>query len=128
MQFPDDPVTVEQRARLEQWRGRQFGAALENFTGFAIRNLVKADDLDREIVLAAALQRFVDDDPRRLVQILWVIVDRLGGKAGADMLVDAVGRQHEHVAYFGRERLVVDLDPWVDAQRPARNSFVRMRP
>jgi hypothetical protein len=100
MQFPDDPVAFEVRARLEQRRRRQFGRACEDFAGLAIGHVVEANDLDREIILTAVLQCFVDDGPRRLAQVLRMIVNRLGGKAGADVLVRAIGRQQEHVSLF----------------------------
>ena len=84
----------------------------------AVRHLIEPDDLDSEIVTAALPQRLLDDDPGGLVQIGSVIVDRLGRRAGTDMLVDAVGGEHENIPLDGG-RLVVDLDRCIDAERAA---------
>ena len=46
-------------------------------------------------------------------------------EAGADMLVDAVGRQHEHIAGFDLEHPVVDLDLRIHAQRAAEIALLR---
>ena len=72
--------------------------------------------------VAALLVAPLDDGLRGAVQIVGAVVDRLGDKAAADMLVDAVGRQQEDVAPFDRERPVVDLDLRVNARARGRDS------
>ena len=51
VQLPDNPVSVEYHPRFQQRRRRQFGALPEQLAGFAVRQLVDADDLDGQIVV-----------------------------------------------------------------------------
>ena len=104
VQFADDPVTVEHRPRLQQRRQRQFARLPEHFAGGAVGQFVDANDLDGEIVLAAELERQLDDGLGGLVEIGGAVLDRPCDEAVADMLVDAVGHQHEGVALLDRER------------------------
>ena len=61
VQFADDPVAVEHRPRFQQRRQRQFARLAEHLAGGAVGQLVDADDLDGEIVLAAVLVGQLDD-------------------------------------------------------------------
>ncbi len=54
------------------------------------------------------------------VQIPRIVVDRLGGEAGADMFVNAVGSQQKDIAFFNLKRLIVDFNLRIDPQRPAQ--------
>ena len=49
----------------------------------------------------------------------------LATKRGADMLIDAVGRQHEDVAALDLEHPVVDFDLRIHAQRAAEIALLR---
>ncbi len=125
VQFPDDPVAVEQAAWLEQRRRRQVGRASRHLGGPAIGHVIEPHDLDGEIVPAALLQRLLDDEPGRPVEVAGVIADKLRCEAGADMLVNAVGRQQKNVTGLDCERLVVDFDRCVDAERSAQIALLR---
>ena len=89
-------------------------------------NLVDADDLDREIVLAALPIGLLDDErsPRASRLPAWSLI-AAATKRVADMLIDAVGRQQEDVAFFDLERLVVDFDLRIDAERAAQIALFR---
>ncbi len=120
VQFPDDSVAVEHHPRVQQRRQRQFGRWPENLAGLAIRQFVDADDLDGEVVRAALPVGLLDDRLCGLVQIVGVVIDRLGDKTVADMFVSAVGREQEDVAFFDLDRLVVDFDLGIDPQCAAQ--------
>ena len=88
-------------------------------------NCVDPDDLDRQIVRAALLERLLDDGFRGPVEVLRIVVDRVGDEAGADVLVDAVGRQQKDIALLDRQRPIVDLDLRIDAERAAEIALFR---
>ena len=127
VQFPDDPVAVEHRPRFQQRRQRQFMRLREHFAGRAVGHFVDADDLDGEIVLAAEIERHFDDGLRGLVQISGAVPDRPCDDAVADMLVDAVGDQHEGVALLDLERQIIDFDLRIHARARGRDSSAPMK-
>ena len=64
-------------------------------------------------------RRFIDDQLCRLVEIRQIAADRSGDEARADVFVDAVGGEQEDIAFFQRNRLIVDFDLRIDPQRAA---------
>jgi hypothetical protein len=52
-------------------------------------------------------------------------IDRLGDRAGIDLLADAVGRLQEDVALLELDHPVVDLDLRAHPQRPAKIDLLR---
>jgi hypothetical protein len=71
---------------------------------------------------------FRDDGARRFVQAALRAADRGGHEPAIDVLVDAVGGQHEDVASLDLERAVVDLDLRVEADRPAEIALLPGHP
>ena len=69
MQLPHDAVAVEHHPRFQQRRQRQLARLAEHLARLAVRQLVDADDLDGEIVLAAGFIGLVDDRLRGRVEI-----------------------------------------------------------
>ena len=125
VQLADDPIAVENRPRLQQRRQRQFMRLREHFAGDAVGQPVDAHDLDREIVRAAGVEGLIDNRLRGRFEIAAAFVHRLCHAAGAEMLVDAVGREHENVARLEPQHLVVDLDLRIYAERPAEIALLR---
>ena len=125
VQFADDPVAVEHRPRLQQWRQRQFARLPEHFAGRAVGQFVDADDLDGQVVPAAESEGQLDDGLGGLVQIVGAILDRPCHRAVADMLVDTVGHQQESVAPLDLERQIIDLDLRIGAERAAEIALLR---
>ena len=54
--FPDDPVAIEHRPRIEQRRQRQLVGLREHLVCPGIGHLVDPDQLEREVVVAATRQ------------------------------------------------------------------------
>jgi hypothetical protein len=125
VQLADDPVAIENRPRLQQRRQRQFMRLREHFAGGAVGHLIDTDDLDGEIVLAAEIERHLDDVLRGQVEISRAVLDRSCNDAVADMLINAVGDQHEGVALLDPERQMVDFDLRVHAERAAEIALLR---
>ena len=125
MQLAHDAVAVEHHSRFQQRRQRQLARLPEHLARRAFGQLIDADDLDGEIVLAAGVKCLVDDRLRGRVEIGGAVVDRLGDPAGVEMLIDAVGREHEDVALLDPEHLVVDLDLRIHAERAAEIALLR---
>ena len=101
--------------RFQQRRAWQLRRMPDDFAAFAVRQIVDPDDLDGQIVRAALSVRLVDDGSGGAVQVTCTAIDRFGDKAATDVLVDTVGRQQKDVAFFDRERPVIDLDLRVNA-------------
>ena len=59
------------------------------------------------------------------VQIVRVVVDRVGDKASLDMLVNTVGRQQKDIAFFDLERPVIDFNLRINSQRAAEVALLR---
>ena len=117
MQLSDNPISVEHRPRLKQRRQRQFMRMPEHFTGFAIRQVIDPDDLDREVVEAAALKCVVDDEFCCPVQVVRILVYRTRDEARHGVLVNPVSCQQEEIALLNLQSLIVDLDLRIDTQR-----------
>lgn len=75
--------------------------------------------------MAAALKRFVNDQPGRAVEIGCMVSDRGCHRATADMFIDAVGREQKDVGFFDRDRPIVDFDLRIDSQRAAEIGLLR---
>ena len=123
--FPDDLIPVQHHSRFQQRRARQFRRLPDDFAALAVRQFVDSDDLDGQIVRAALPLRLFDNGSCGAVQIVRAAIDCFGDKAAADMLVDAVGRQQKEIAFFDRDRPVVDLDLRIDAQGAAQIALLR---
>lgn len=125
MNLPDDPVAIEDCARFGKGRDRQFERLVEDVGRGAIGQLVDAEDLNGDIVIAAAAIGFPDDGLRGLIKIMRVLIECARDKAMVDELVSAVRRQQEDVALSDLKRLVVDFDLRVYSQRPAEIGLLR---
>src|SRR6267378_1780134 len=97
----------------------------EHLAGSTFGQLIDANDLDGEVVLAAELKGQIDDGPGRSAQIVGIVLDRAGDMAVADMFVDAVGHQHESVALLDLEHQIVDFDLRIYAERTAEIGLLR---
>src|SRR5947207_14969602 len=126
MQLSDNPISVEHRPRLKQRRQRQFMRMPEHFTGFAIRQLIDPDDLDREVVDAAALKGVVDDEFCSPVQVVRILAYRTGDEARGGVLVNPVGRQQKEVALLNLERQIVDFALRINTQRATQVIWLRL--
>src|SRR5207237_7299547 len=99
-------IAIEAHPRFQKRRKRQFRRLPENLTGFTARQFIYPHDLDGEVVRAALVVGFLHYRYRRAIQILRLVVDRVGDEAGTDMRVDAVGRQHKNIPLLELEHLV----------------------
>ncbi len=125
VKLADDPVAVEHHPRLQERRQRQVRRLLEHLAGLAVRQFVDPGDLDGEVVDAPPIVGLPNDRLRGAVQILGVVGNRGSDGTGIDMLANAVGRLHQHVALLELDRPIVDLDLGVHAQRPAEIGLLR---
>lgn len=128
VQFPDDLVAVEDRPRLEKRRKRQLGQLPVDRAGTRIRQRINPDHLAGQIVLAASLQRFFDDEPGSPVEIVPAALDRRQYELRSDMFVDAIRGKQEDVSFFQVDRTVIDLEMSVDAERAAQVALLRRYP
>ena len=110
---------------VEQRRQRQFLLLGQHLGRLAGGQVVDLHDLHGEIVRTALLERRSDDPPRRSVEVAGAGRDRLDDGARRDVLVDAVGRQHQHVTRGELHRLVVDLDAGLHAECAAEIGLLR---
>src|SRR5205085_10702710 len=81
---------------------------------------------DSEVVVAAGFIGLKYDRLRDLIEIGSTVVDELRDAASAEMLVDAIGRQHEAVAHFEPLHLIVDLDLRIYPERAAEIALLRI--
>jgi hypothetical protein len=120
MDLSDDPVAIEDHPRFQERRRRQFERLCQDFASLSVRDRINADDLNRDVILAALPIGFRDNQLRCGIQIASIVVDGGDDKASIDMLIGAVRRQQEDIAVFDTDRLVVDFDLRIDAERRPR--------
>jgi hypothetical protein len=82
-------------------------------------------NLDGDVVVAAAPVSFVHDRLRGAVELGCMLVERARDEARIDEFVGAVGCQDKGVTGLDLDRLVVDLELRVDAERAAEIGLLR---
>ena len=93
--------------------------------GSRCRHRIDAEDLDGDVVVAAAPVGFLDDRLRRPVELVRMLAERARDEARVDEFIGAVGRQQESLARLDLETLVVDLELRIDAERTAEIGLLR---
>ena len=128
MQLAHDGESVEYHAWRELRRERELGELPVDFPGALLGKAIDANNESREVVRAAAFESFARDQSRGGIQIRAMIVDGVDHEARVRELVHAIGGEHEDVTLLQPQRLVVDVEVRVNAERAAEVTLLAGHP